>query len=374
MKTIFQRIATILICISLVFLTGCWDQKIYEHIGFILQMGLELDEEGKLAYTVSVPVVGPDIQGKVEVLSTSKNLLRESRERVRHVSGKVVEGGKVQHLYFSEQLAQRGISEFMEIFLRHTENPLLANVIVVDGSPKEMMEFAAEFKDKPRPTSYVNELLVNARQNSYIPETRIYDFTIMDYSKTIDPITPMVRYNKKEIEIAGSALFSGDKMVGKINTAETGMLHALMGVDRRIQYMYHKEDPGQDPSRVKSGAAMLIKGIKRKLKINLEGEAPQIDIKLELKASLDEFNEAHNLDNREAKKKFEETVAQAIREDCLKVLDYIQKIGSDPLGIGEMVRSKHNAYWKSIEWKEVYKEATFNVNVKLTFEFHGAIN
>ncbi|MCX7922600.1 MAG: Ger(x)C family spore germination protein [Clostridia bacterium] len=374
MKIFIKRIVAIVMCIALLIQTGCWDQKIYERIGFILQMGLELDQNEKLVYTVSVPVVGPDIQAKVEIFTTSRNLLRESREQVRHVSGKAIEGGKTQHIYFSKPLAQKGIHQFLEIFIRHTENPLLANIIVVDGSPKEMMEFSAKFETKPRPASYVNDLLVNARQNSYIPETRIYDFSVMGYSKTIDPITPMVRYNEKEIEVAGTALFSGDKMVGQVNTATTGMLLALMGGQRKIQYTYHEKNKQQDPDKIKEGAAVLIKGTKRKIKINIDGKAPQIDIKLNFKASLDEYDEAHNMDDPAAKKKLEGAIAQSMREDCLKLLKYLQEVGSDPLGIGEMVRAKHNTYWKSVEWKDVYKEAAFNVDVKLVFEFHGAIN
>jgi spore germination protein len=359
---------------ALLLQTGCWDQKIYERIGFILQMGLELDKDGKLVYTVSVPVVGPDIQGKVEVFTTSRNLLRESREKVRHVSGKAVEGGKTQHIYFSEQLAQKGIDQYLEIFFRQTENPLLANIVVVDGSPKEMMELSAKYEDKPRPAFYFNDLLVNARQNSYIPETRIYDFTIMEYSKTIDPITPIVRYNEKEIEIAGTALFSGDRMVGKISTDKTGMLLAMMDVNRKIQYTYHKQVEQMDTEEIKSGAALLVKGIKRKLKINTGGEALQIDIRLDFKASLDEYAEAHNLDDPEAKRKLEEAVALSMRDNCLELLKYLQEIGSDPIGIGEEVRTKHNTYWKSVQWKEVYKKASFNVGVSLIFELHGAIN
>ncbi len=374
MTIIMKRILVMIMCMTLLILTGCWDQKIYERIGFILQLGLELDQDEKLVYTATIPIIGPDIKGNVDVFTTSRNLLREAREEVRHVSGKAVEGGKTQHIYFSKELAQKGINQFFEIFLRQSENPLLANVIVVDGSPKEMMELSAQFENKPRPAAYVNDLLVNARQNSYIPETRIYDFSILAYSKTIDPITPLVRYNRKHIEIAGSALFSGDKMVGEINTAETGILHALLGTDNTIQYMYRDQEEERETSQIKEGVALSIKGAKRKVEINTEGETPQIDIKLDLKASLAEYGVGHSMDNPEAKKRLEEAVSKSIQKDCLEVLAYLQEVGSDPLGVGEMIRAKHNPYWKSVEWKEVYGAAIFNVEVKLLFEFYGTIN
>lgn len=374
MKTIGKTVSSLAVILLLLAQTGCWDQKIYERIGFILQMGLELDDKEQLVYTVSVPIVGPDIKGTVEVFSTTQNLLRESREKVRHVSGKAVEGGKTQHLYFSKELAEKGINQFLEIFLRHTENPLLANIIIIDGSPKEMMNLSAQFENKPRPASYVNDLLVNARQNSYIPETRIYDFSIMAYSKTIDPITPMLRYTEKEIETVGTALFWGDKMVGELNTSETGILHALMGTDRKIQYIYNGEDEKESATKVKEGAALLIKSLKRKVSMHTEDDLPKINIKLDCKASLDEYDENHNLDDPKTKRQLEKAVAESIRKDCQELLKYLQEVGSDPLGVGEMLRAKHNRYWKSVEWKDQYKTAEFHVEVELIFEFHGSIN
>lgn len=374
MKRSMRRTIISLVCITSFTLIGCWDQKIYERIGFILQLGLELDQDDKLLYTVTIPIIGPDIKGKVDVFTTSRSLLREGREEVRHVAAKTVEGGKTQHIYFSKQLAEKGINQFLEIFWRQSENPLLANVIVVDGSPKELMEYSAKFENKPIPATYVNDLLVSARQNSYIPETRIYDFTILSYAKTIDPITPFLRYNQEQIEIAGTTLFSGDKMVGQINTYKSGILQALMGTDQNISYAYHDPDEQKDPSQVKEGAALLIKGVKRKIKIDTNSETPKIDIKLDLKASLSEYEIGSGMDNPENKKRLEKKVAQSIQKDCKEVLKYLQEIGSDPLGIGEMIRAKHNPYWKSVEWKDVYETAVFNVEVKLIFDFYGAIN
>lgn len=373
-RSFMKQITAVILCMSLLVQTGCWDQKIYERIGFILQMGLEVDREGELIYTVSVPIVGPDVKGKVEILSTAKNLLREAREEVRHVSGKAVEGGKTQHVYFSKALAQKGVGRFLELFIRHTENPLLANVIIIDGSPKEMMELSAKFENKARPAFYVNDLLVNARQNSYIPETRIYDFSVMQYSETIDPITPILRYSNEHIEIAGTALFKEDKMVGQIDADSTGMLQAMMGVNRRIQYMFHRQENKEGKTKIKEGAAILIKGIKRRLKVNTDGEVPRVDIKLDFTASLEEYSEEHNMNDPEAKKKLEETVALSMEKDCLKLVEYLKEVGSDPLGIGELVRARNNAYWKSVKWEDVYKDVPFEVDVKLNIEFYGAIN
>lgn len=375
MRMILRSIIIALMCICLLIQTGCWDRKLYEEIGFILQMGLETGHGGELIYSVTSPVVAPEVKEKVEFIHTSKErLIRASRERVRDVSGKLMEGGKLQHVYFSKALAETGINEFFEIFFRNPENPLLANVIVVDGSPKEMMELSLEFEDKPRSALYVSELLADAHRSYHAPETRIYDFSILNYSETIDPVAPLFRYSKENIRVSGSALFSGDKMVGEIDTDQTMLLTALMGKKDWGEYIYEEQDSHETGKKIKRGAAMLITGSKRKVKIYTSGKVPVIDINLELKAFLHEYAGNHNLDESENKKRLEEAVARSIKADSLKLLNHLQNLGTDPIGFGEILRAKQNKYWKSVKWKEVYKDASFKMDVKMNIESYGAIN
>lgn len=367
-------LTSIFILCSLPLLSGCWDQKIYEKIGFILQLGLEEDEVGNLKYTAGVPLVAPDAKGKIEVLTTSIGLVREGRDKVRHISGKTVEGGKVQHIYFSEGLAERGINEFLEIFIRSPENPLVANIIVVEGSPNELIRYSNEFMDKPRPAFYVNGLLENARKNSYAPLTRISDFTILTLSKTIDPTVPLIRYNKKEIELIGSALFDSDKMVGKIDTRDTGLLNGLMEIKKDINYVYGGPYSKKREKDLTGGAAILMRIKKRKIQINLDNDKPVIDIMLDFKGSISEYSGPLDLSKPEDKAKLEDTIGDAIEKDCSRLLKYLTEVGSDPIGFGEIVRTKNNDYWKSTNWKDVYSSATFKVEAKIQFEFYGAIS
>jgi spore germination protein len=371
----FTRKSLILLLLANVLLlqTGCWDQKIYEKIGFILQIGMEFDKNGELRYTAGIPLISPEARERYEVLTTTVNRMREGRDKVRLVSGKAVEGGKTQQVFFSEELASKGIGEFLEIFLRSPENSLLANVIVVEGSPYELMKFSQEFVDKPRPTFYVNALLDNARKNSYVPETRISQFSILTHSRTIDPVVPLVSYNRKEIQIAGAALFSGDKMVGKINIKDMGLLNGLMGEKRNINYTYQGPYSSKPQGKLRSGVSILMKPKKPKIVVTIDDGNPEIKIKLDFIGSLSEYSGELNLDNQEDKKKLEEDISESIQDKCIGLLKSLAEMESDPIGFGEIVRTKHNGYWKSIIWKDVYKYAAFKVEAGIKLEFYGAM-
>jgi spore germination protein len=320
-----------------------------------------------------MPVVSEDIEEKVELLSIETDLLREGRDKLRLKSGKEVEGGKIQHVQTSEELAGKGILEYLTVFIRTAENPLLANISVIDGSPKEMMEKGSKFKDKDRIAIYINDLLEDNRKLSQVPEMRIYEFASLVYSKTTDPITPYLKYSDTDVEVAGSALFKGDKMVGKINVDETTLLLAMIGTNNNIAYIYHGNEIDKKTNDLKNGAAILIKQAKQDIKIKFENDKPQVNIQLKCKGVINEFDGLETLDDDDYKKKIENILSKDIKSRCENILKKLQEVGADPLGLRELLRAYHNDYWRKMDWDEVYKDIKFNVDAKMEIEFYGAM-
>lgn len=362
------------LCLFHLLTSGCWDQNIFEDIGLALILGLELSENGELLYSMTMPVFAEDIEETVEILSTTSMLLRQSRDQIRNTSGKKVEGGKIQHIIFSKELAEKGIDKTLDVFIRTAENPLLANIIVVDGSPFEMLNISKEYKDKTRVGVYLAHIIRDARNHTATPESRIYNFTIMQYSGTIDPIASYISFDETGIQIEGSALFNGNKMAGNIGIVETGLLHALMGKRTQFGYYMKAQNIDEEAGSDKRGVAVLLYRAKRKVKTNIDGSIPQIDISLDFTGNIDEIDLDYHLDDPEEKKKLEKKITMLVQQDCMKLLEYLQEIGSDPVGFGEIIRAKHNEYFKSVSWKSVYPKVQFDIDVKINLEFHGASN
>jgi len=362
------------LCLFHLLISGCWDQKIFEDIGFALILGLELAENGELLYTMTMPVFAEDIEETMEILSTTFNLLRQSRDQIRNTSGKEVEGGKIQHIIFSKELAEKGIDKMLDVFIRNAENPLLANIIVVDGSPFELINIGREYKDKPRLGVYLASNLKETRARAATPESRVYNFTIKQYSESIDPVASYISFDETGIKIEGSALFNKNKMVGNIGFVETGLLHALMGKKVRFRYYIDAQNIKEEADPDKRGIVILLKRAKRKVKTHVNGTIPEIHISLDFTGTVDEIDLDYRLDDPEEKKTLEDKISILIKQDCIKLLKYLQEIGSDPIGFGEIIRAKHNEYFKSVSWKSVYPKVQFDIDVKINFEFYGASN
>lgn len=363
---------TLIITLSLI-LTGCWDQKIYEQIGFILEVGIEEgDVENEYHITYTSPVFGSTEKEKVEVIHTTSGILRGARENARRMSARQLEGGKIQQIIFSEELAKKGIHQMMEIFERDSTNPTLAWVVIAEGSPMEIFEKGLKFKDKPRIAIYINQLLEGGTKSSYVPHTKVYDFDINYYVPGLDPITPIIKLMPNDVQIVGTALFDGDKMVGKIDTQSTALLLAMKGMMKTTEYITSISNSTEEAENKKKYLAVVLKNAKHNIKVTIKNNKPEVYIKLDFKANLDEYEWDHVGEEAEIKK-LEKYLTQAIESQCMEVLQYTQEVGSDPIGIGDIVRAKHNEYWDRVEWKDVYSDITFNVEAKVKIQQYGTV-
>ncbi|HYE83399.1 MAG TPA: Ger(x)C family spore germination protein [Clostridia bacterium] len=367
-----MRLMIVMLLIVTTILTGCWDQKVFEKTGYILQMGIESGKTAELLITYTSPVVGGEIKEQVEIINIQGDILREARENARLLSPKLLEGGKIQQLLISNKMAEKGINELLDLFHRDPALPTLALIVVIEGSPYEMLKRATTFEDKPRAAFYINELLKSNIISSYIPETRIWNFSALSLAPGIDPITPILKLQGEGIKVTGSALFSQDKMVGKLSPRETSLLLAMMGKLKPTEYVGNILPTEDKAAGEKARTAVLIRTAKSKLNVSFSDDEPIVSIAMKIDCILDEF-QLNSISDADDQKVLEQQLSTEIKNKCVKILDYLKSTGSDPLGIGNIVRAKYNDYWQQVDWKEAYKEVEMDVSVRLDIKQFGTI-
>ncbi len=370
-----KLIVILLVFTSSTMLTGCWDQKIYEKSGFILQFGIESSSDGKLLMSYSIPVFDPKSKERVEFLYTTETAIREAREDIRAISPKTVEGGKLQQFLVSYDLAQKGMFNLFDFVERDSIIPSIAYMAVVEGSPKEMSEAIQKIGDKPWPAFYINQLLANNISDSQTPDTDIDNFHTLVLSPGIDPIAPTLKlqYNKgKGVEVTGSALFSGDKLVGKIDKNMTAFLLAMMGKMKAHAFYKCTSLESEQKENEKSGVEFELKKPITKVDVKIVDDKPAVKISLFFNVNLVERQLTNKYDEN-LEMSYGKILEKEIEEQCLKVLKYTQEIGSDPIGIGDIVRAKNNSYFEAVKWENAYKNTDFYVKVKVNIMNHGLL-
>lgn len=363
-----QRVVMGLILLSL---SGCWGEVDIEKVGPILQLGVETAPNGQLLVTHSLPVFGAAGKKQDELVSMQADNLRESREIWRRISPQIPQGGKVQQYLFAAEFARHGLFPWMEVFQRDPINPPLISVIIVDGSPKELMEKAARFKDKPRTALYIKQLLVN-NHNHYAVFNNIFSFNIAYFAPGIDPVAPIIKLEPHVIRLTGTALFAGDRMVDSIDIDQTIMLLALMGQLQEAEYIFRHPTPlpGTGPSKPAAAARLSI--AKRKIKIRMVNDRPEVEISLKFSGVLDEYH-WDRMDRPESQHKLEQSFAKELTGLCNQLIRQLQQVGSDPIGIGDQIRAKHYQYWKQNKPEQIYQATRIKVKIKMHLINYGAI-
>lgn len=355
-------------------LSGCWDQVPVENTGFITILGIESAPQGGMRITCAMPVFDPTAKARGELLDTEANLLREAREKLNRTSGKPMLAGKIQLLLYSKEIAEKGvITDINSLFEKDPSDAILAWVVIVDGSTRDLIHQVEMFKDKPRPSVYMDALLERAVKSASISETRVFNYDIISMSPGIDNIAPLIKLTANSVEIKGSALFSKDRMVGTISTKQTALLMSMMKTLKNKKYTYEASDiNSEDNKNPKHGLAVLIRENGKKINISIKNDKPVIDIDLHLKGTIDEYNWG-NLKDENNVKQLSNHVQVQIQEDCQKLIEYTQSIESDPIGIGDIVRATQNSYFKKVNWHTAYKDAKITIHVRLDIIQYGEI-
>lgn len=368
------KIYTLFLIIIPIIFSGCWDQIPVESTGYMTIVGIESSPSGDMNVTYAMPVTDPTAKARGEILDAEAPLTRETREKANRKSGKMLLAGKIQLVLLSKEIAEKGIiSQINSIFERDPSDSVIAWNVIVDGSPRDFIHGVENLRDKPRPSTYINALLERAASSGYTAETRVFLFDIIDMAPGIDNITPWIRLTANSVEVKGCALFSGSKMVGTINTRESGLLMAMMKTIKNKKYTYEAGDiSNEDNKKPINGLAILMNEKRKKINIAIKDNKPVVDISLNLTGTIDDYK----WDNLKEENKLEQLnkhIEKQIQADCQNLIEYLQRIKSDPIGIGDMVRAKYNSYWKGVDWHEAYKNASITVHVKFSIIQHGEI-
>lgn len=362
-------------------LSGCLDQKIYEKIAFIVNVGIDSSDDGKLLVTYTYPVAGGsetrgsqsggggDTSGSIpiDIIDSEADLLREAREKSNELSPRKLEGGKIQNLLIGKSIAQIGLQDFLDIFERDPKNPVLAWVIVVDGSAGDLIKKGHSFKNKPPLGIYINQLVDDNSRTGYCPAETIIDFNVESSIPGIDPLACMVATDDDGVRVTGSALFHRGKLTGKLDTQESA--HLMMMKGRKKESMIYFTPP-KELAGLKKKVALSLQGVKNKFEIKINDGVPEVAYNIKLETGLEEYRFYSMLDeDKESRLAIaaQEQIAQRMQE----VFDKLKEASCDTLGIGDKIRAYENDYWNRIGgkdgWEEIYPKvkAAFNVEVKI---------
>lgn len=390
-------------------LTGCWDRKEIETLGFVTAVGIdEATELGQILVTVQVAKpasISRSTDGSASqekafwVAESTGATIQEALRNLNAVSPRRIYIPHARLILFGEKLARNGVARVLDWFDRNPEARRLMQVVVARGTARDMMQ--AEFELEPLAAEGLERVEMNAHARlSAVPEASLNDFLQALEREGMDPIgisaeiivkkpDPSISGELKREEIrsspvmTGTAVFKDDKLVGWLEPHETRGFNWLMSKAKGSIIVIEQPGTGDGETRF---ASIDILRASRKMEVRISPEHNgqsssragtgriSFTITLEAEGNLGEVQGfMEPMENPELWTEMERLMAQCILRDARLVLDEAQELGADIFGLGAELYRKHPKLWETVKsaWDDEFPLLDVRIEVKAKLRTPG---
>jgi Ger(x)C family germination protein len=173
--------------------------------------------------------------------------------------------GSTEMIVLGRALADRGIRTTLDDLIRHPVIPLNADVVVARDTAQDLLTHVVESRDSP--ATYMIEMFAGAGKQR-LDFWRLYDGALTPWRTTFAPV---IEATDKGLNIAGYAIFQGDRLAQTLTSTEAGLLVASRGP--RIT------DVELEPLRTKGGPITVrLPRIRIKARLNHDVSAAQVAV------------------------------------------------------------------------------------------------
>jgi len=374
-----------LIIIS-IFVSGCWDSHELNKLAIVAGLGWDIEPKTKevtLTYQSIIPSQVKSSSGSggggeqkggsalqnIQLDHSTASSVYEVLNRYTQHGSRIPFYQHAQVYVFGKEGAKIGIYPFLDTIAR---NPVSRPNILMVVSEEKASDILAiqDGMENIQAIGMAEEIKLSAQFSKY-PAVTVLEFLNRLMSKTTAPIAPIVGIfeetgpegkKRKKIRVTGTAVFKGDKMIGRLNERESsGLLWAINKI--KIGFVNIPE------------ASLEIVTSKSKIVPELTGNKIKITIDINEESNVIQYN-GHQDMSPDILQKLEESQAKEIKSQVMAAVEKSYALDADVFGFGEAVHRKYKKEWKELKprWDDVYPGIEVSVKVKTHLNEIGDIN
>ncbi len=357
-----KKIAPFLLACML-FLTGCWDDKLLKDTSFVLSSGHDFGPDGKVKGTYTTP--NADNYPSSTIVTTTNG--HTIREVIINLNAKVAESldvSKLKVIFFEDKLVEKnGIFDYVDIDLKDPQNPLSPYIAVTEGKSEPF--FTDPIPNQGIPSEYYLNLIRSNINEGIFTDVNVFKSSRVFHNEGSDLVVPYMKKSKDKTPIAGGlALFDGGKFTGKtLNINESSLYNMLNGTKSKLQPELIEKITSKEDRNINNYVSLNVVKSKRDMKISVEdGKAKgKIMLKMEI-----QITEAPSWNVTEYEEYLQKALEKQITKDANAILDKLQKANCDGLSIGRHLMAFDNKDFKKLNWKENdYEKADVKVECQV---------
>ncbi|MGE5606071.1 MAG: Ger(x)C family spore germination protein, partial [Bacteroidota bacterium] len=371
----------LLIILSLLTVSGCWDLEEVDRRAFITNIGIDIDSRNQVRMTIQIPLLKevlppgarPDSGGKdFQTISASGSSVNEAFSALEARTERRLVIQQKQLLIIGAETARSGVNPVLDWLLRSPKTPPHC-LILVARSPrtaKEILEFTPQTKTMPGLTSDLTRRTVAKSDRTYFMESWLFRQKLLyDPKDAYATLIDIDQTQGKNI-LEGLAVFNGYRMAGELNPEETqafGLLTNRMK-SGKMTFVFSAGIAGPKYS------LRDVRG-KTKIQVLVRMGQPYFSVHTEVRGELIEVVSARNRNKLTPRliQRLEKKIATEVETRLSKTIKKLQQFNSDPIDFGEQFRVQHPDLWKRSDWKKVFPQARFRVLAKVKILREGII-
>ena len=192
-----SRVICLLLVISLLMLTSCYDQREIDDMAYPIAMGLDVGHANVLRMTLQLAAplsIGGGGAGEsgggggggggkpVSVITLDTPSIYSGLNMVNNIISKEINMSHAKVIVISKELAEKGVNKYIQAMMRGREFRPDMFVVVTNDPPDVYLKEVSSVLES-NPAKYY-ELLLGKDYSSYYPETRI-SVSIMPLNATV---------------------------------------------------------------------------------------------------------------------------------------------------------------------------------------------
>ncbi len=371
--------ASVLLLTLILPLSGCWDNRELDSLFIVTGVALDkASDPGQMDIAVQIGKtnLNDSNSGKSNsekdysiTLKTTAGTMMEGLVQFDRNSSRALLLQHNQVLLLGTDLAEQGVGDRIDLFMRDQEARMEVLVMVADGRGEEIL--SAKLGQEEISGMYLSRVMQDLYAVSPHYRTRMLDFLSRLRDETSSPVAPVVKLYEKDgrqqISIDGMAVLKNDRMVGHLNN--DGVLGYLwaMGEVRGCAAIAQS-----DLGRVALHIANL--DTKRDVFLCPDGGV-RVVLSVDATLSIGELRGFSEMTPEDLIPYLIRLAQNKIRSRITDTFKTAQELNADIYRFGASVHRTYPKEWRDMKkhWDELFPEIELEVNVKVHLPSTGQI-
>lgn len=358
----------IIIIITSILLTGCWDSVEINKREYIFAVGIDKNYKA-LTFTSEIPKINEGSEEQRLVYTKdSENFVDFYATSYLH-SEKAISDRLMQVIVLGEDVA-RDSETVKRIFDEIQRSPQMnrrVKICIAKGKAQDIIN--TEIPNNPIVGRFLSEMLIKLKRENY-QDVYTFDEAILNLGKTGNTMIPVVEINEKSLKIERAGVFKEYELKGFLEPDEVAAVMVVLNPNkakiRNVNIMV-------EGTNVSLGVVDII----MTTDMNISGDKLTVDYYATLNSYIDSFIIGSNkLEDQSYLNKIKEEAIKsilAVSESTLYKLQHVYK--TDLLKIKEGLFKYHKQDYEKIsdKYDEVFEAADINIHLDMVIKSTGLV-